>query len=607
MLFPINSKSRRLTSLDGSWEFKLGDGKKEFDESFKNHILKDTRPMPVPSSFNDIYEDVRDYFGWVFYQKVFDYPKSDKKDLILRFDSVTHFAKVFLNDELIGEHKGGFLPFEIDITGKLKEEGNILTLAVSNVINYSTLPVGGLNNMMQGFMGIGEKPDVNQEQKENNPNFDFFNYAGIQRHVWLMEVEKNRIDDISIVSEIEGSLAKVSYKLATIGEGEASLKVYDEDKNLITTCVGKDNTFEIKDVKLWDVLKAYHYEFRFTFADDEYVLDQGIRKIEVKDGQFLLNDKPVYFKGYGKHEDYFPNGRGFNEVLSHKDFSLMKKQGANSFRTSHYPYAEETIRLADRLGFLVIDETTAVGLNGSFGGGANFNGQALSTFDKHGIADTCGDHHRDVIRDLIARDKNYACVVIWSIANEPDSTSDGAYEYFKDKFDLARKCDPQKRPCTLVSVQAQDPLKDVSAKLSDVICLNRYYGWYFGGPDLVKPMDLFRKELDYWNGLNKPIIITEYGADTIAGFNDYSDYPGMYTEEFQVAYYKASNAVMDEYENIVGEHPWNFADFATAQGLLRINGNKKGIFTRDRKPKLAAFYFQERWNKIDNNFDKKNK
>lgn len=81
----------------------------------------------------------------------------------------------------------------------------------------------------------------------------------------------------------------------------------------------------------------------------------------------------------------------------------------------------------------------------------------------------------------------------------------------------------------------------------------------------------------------------------------------MYTEEFQVAYYKASNAVMDEHENIVGEHPWNFADFATAQGLLRINGNKKGIFTRDRKPKLVAFYFQERWNKIDNNFDKKNK
>lgn len=95
---------------------------------------------------------------------------------------------------------------------------------------------------------------------------------------------------------------------------------------------------------------------------------------------------------------------------------------------------------------------------------------------------------------------------MWSIANEPDSASDGAYEYFKALFDLAKDLDPEKRPCTLVSVQAQDPKKDVTAKLSNVICLNRYYGWYFGGPDL------FRKELKYWQSLNKPVLITEYGA-----------------------------------------------------------------------------------------------
>ena len=111
-------------------------------------------------------------------------------------------------------------------------------------------------------------------------------------------------------------------------------------------------------------------------------------------------------------------------------------------------------------------------------------------------------------------------------------------------------------------------------------------------------MKSFREELDIWAEIGKPVIITEYGADTVAGMHDTADNPVMYTEEYQVAYYKANNQVIDEYDCVVGEHPWNFADFATDQNLLRVQGNKKGIFTRDRKPKLAAHYFKERWNSI---------
>ena len=185
---------------------------------------------------------------------------------------------------------------------------------------------------------------------------------------------------------------------------------------------------------------------------------------------------------------------------------------------------------------------------------------------------------------------------MWSIANEPDSSSEGAYEYFKPLYDLARELDGQKRPCTLVSVQMADPQKDCSAKLSDVICLNRYYGWYFGGPDLQGPETALRKELDFWKTVGKPVIFTEYGADTVMGFHDTT--PVMYTEEYQVDYYKMNNGVFDDYSLVVGEQAWNFADFATSQSLLRVQGNKKGIFTRDRKPKLAAHYFRERWKKI---------
>lgn len=95
-----------------------------------------------------------------------------------------------------------------------------------------------------------------------------------------------------------------------------------------------------------------------------------------------------------------------------------------------------------------------------------------------------------------------------------------------------------------------------------------------------------------------PIMFTEYGADTVAGLHD--TVPTMFTEEYQVGYYEANHEVIDKCDNFVGEQVWNFADFETSQGILRVQGNKKGIFTRDRKPKMIAHYLKKRWSSIPN-------
>lgn len=608
MLYPIQTKSRIVSSLDGMWEFVLGDSK--LNENLAGKKLEKSRPMPVPSSYNDIYEDkeLRDHFGWVYYQRHFDLPAKLTEDrLVLRFDAVTHFAKVYINGKEICEHKGGFLPFEVDITDKVNDCNNLLTVAVSNVVNYETLPIGGLGGggMLDALSMGSEKADLAEEfvQTKNSPNFDFFNYAGITRHVRLYTTPKTYISDITMTNdEVSENEAVLGYKLDVCGKADAKVYVYDEDGKCVAQSEGLEGKLIIKDVKLWWPLNAYLYDIVAVYGDDHYHLPYGIRTVRVDGNKFLINEKPFYFKGYGKHEDTFPNGRGINEVMNYKDLSLMAWQGANSYRTSHYPYSEEMMRLSDRLGFVVIDETPAVGINGMFGGGANFGGQPLPTFGhEKSIGTLVFDHHKEVIHEWIARDKNYASVVMWSVANEPDSYTEGAYEYFKPLFDLTRELDPQNRPVTLVSVQmGGGPRTDVSSKLSDVICINRYYGWYFGGPDLVGPMQAFRKELDIWEEIGKPVIITEYGADTVAGMHDTAENPVMYTEEYQVEYYKTNNQVLDEYDCVVGEHPWNFADFATDQNLLRVQGNKKGIFTRDRKPKLVAHYFKERWNSIPN-------
>jgi beta-glucuronidase len=251
------------------------------------------------------------------------------------------------------------------------------------------------------------------------------------------------------------------------------------------------------------------------------------------------------------------------------------------------------LNLCEEEGSVVMGETSAVGLDFP-----NLEGELLEKQNER------TKHHKQVIKDMIIRDKNHPCIVMWSLANEPNTSGepDNALNYFKPLYNLAHKCDPQNRPVTVV-VCNNDYVKDKVAPFMDVICLNRYYGWYIFAGDLAAGAQAIDIEMQYWAQFNKPVMITEYGADTVAGVHN--AVPNMFSEEFQVEYYKAMNDVLDKYNFVVGEQTWNFADFATIQGVMRVDGNKKGIFTRDRRPKLSAHYFKNRWANIpDFNYKK---
>jgi beta-glucuronidase len=612
MLYPVMTPSRSVFDLSGIWKFKLDDGT-GFSEECCLYPLRNAMNIPVPSSYNEMKEDTdfRDHCGYAYYQKRFSFPIALCKGqrVVLRCEAVTHFARVFLNGKEIGSHLGGFLPFEIGIGEELRED-NLLTIAVDNRIDYHTLPVGNLEDVW------GSRGTNKITKKANYPNFDFFNYCGITRPVKILTMPANYIEDITLLSEVGhisevGTSAVIRYRIDCGGnsgseekqsstaervEHPCRVEIFDRDDRLAGSAEGLDGEIYLNNVHLWQPLKAYLYRVKVTYGKDIYELPYGVRTVRVEGSRFLINGRAFYFKGYGKHEDTFPHGRGENIPMYVKDISLMKWQGANSFRCSHYPYSEEMMRLADEEGFVVIDETPAVGINLMFGGGANFEGRKRSTYDPENGVQTFR-HHRDVIRDLINRDKNYACVVMWNIANEPDGAGEGAYEYFKPLYDLAREIDPQGRPVCISSAQVSGgPDTDISATLSDVICLNRYYGWYEGGPNLDEPAQWLYRELKEWERIDKPLMITEYGADTVAGLHDTT--PVMFTEEYQVEFYRMNNRVLDEFPFVVGEHVWNFADFATGQGTGRVQGNRKGLFTRDRRPKLAAHYFRERWHTI---------
>ncbi len=593
MLYPIMTESRSIIDLNGIWNFKLDKGE-GFAQKWYESNLKDTIKMAVPSSYNDLIEDeeVRDHVGWVWYERSFTIHKSllDER-IVLRFGSVTHEAKVYLNGKFLVEHKGGFTPFEVEINEFLVLGENRLTVAVNNIVDETTLPVGFL-----------KETEVNGKKViKNLVNFDFFNYAGIHRPVKIYTTPKTYLKDVTIVSRFEESNGYVNYEVEISGEADVEISIIDEENNIVATHKGINGEVTIENVKLWEPMNAYLYKLKIDLVKDGTLIDTyteefGVRTVEVKDGKFLINNKPFYFKGFGKHEDSCINGRGFNEAVNIKDFNLMKWIGANSFRTSHYPYSEEIMRLADREGIVVIDETPAVGLHLNFiaTGGIFGDGVKRDTWKEIGTKEA----HEQILKELVKRDKNHPSVVMWSVANEPDSDSEGAKEYFEPLIKLTKELDPQKRPVTIVTYLMSTPDKCKVGDIVDVLCLNRYYGWYVAGGDLEEAKRMLKQELDGWKRRcpDKPIMFTEYGADTISGMHD--TLPVMFTEEYQVEYYKANHEVVDKCRNFVGEQAWNFADFATSQGILRVQGNKKGIFTRERKPKMIAYALRERWNNI---------
>jgi beta-glucuronidase len=309
-------------------------------------------------------------------------------------------------------------------------------------------------------------------------------------------------------------------------------------------------------------------------SEDEVSLSVGIRTIEVRGDRLLLNGKPVELRGFGRHEDFFVTGRTLPLAVVVKDYEIMRWVGANSFRTTHYPYSETMLDLADRLGYLVISETPAVGL--FFHGGGLEKRRAMC---------------RQQTEELIRRDKNHPSVVMWSLANEPHSHRPAAKGFFADLARRAKKLDPT-RPVTLVSYLGA---REEAFAFLDVVCVNRYFGWYTESGELEKGAAKLERELDeIHRRFKKPLLLAEFGADALPGCH--ADPPEMFSEEYQAELIERYLDVLGKKPYVVGAHVWNLCDFKTAQGIMRPGGmNHKGVFTRDRRPKLAAHALRKRW------------
>ena len=578
MLYPQFNFFRQLYDLSDFWDFCF-DPDQTGEAQGWTHGFSHGVPIAVPASWNDQFAENRDYLGVAWYQMHFDLPWDlQNKLLFLRFGSVNYLASVWLNGTHLGGHEGGHLPFEFDITALVKPQGNCLVVRVDGELAFDRVPPGNVT---------GDVIDFFQSHAGNYPQaqFDFFPYCGIQRPVLLYAVAQQAIHDLTVVTDLNGSDGRVQVHAKKWDQAEASARFHLSGHGLelfVETRFRGDSAetfFSVPEVARWSPAAPNLYELRVEVCQNDVVLDVyslpiGIRTIKVEGDQLLLNGEPVYLTGFGRHEDFPVAGRGLVPPVIVKDYSLMRWIGANSFRTSHYPYSEQMLAMADKLGFLVIAETPAVGLYFREDGLERRNQLCLQ-----------------YVRELVARDKNHPSVIMWSVANEPHSKPPHAQPFFRQLYDEAHTLDAT-RPVTLASTVG---LAEEAFAFCDVLCLNRYNGWYVQSGDITEGLRHLSTELDaIYEKYAKPLILSEFGADAISGAH--AQPPEMFSEEYQAEMIIRTIQLLREKPYVIGEHVWNMCDFKTSQGVTRAGAlNHKGVFTRDRRPKLAAHRLREFW------------
>ncbi|MBE6632747.1 MAG: beta-glucuronidase [Ruminococcaceae bacterium] len=556
MLYPQSNRYRWVTNLNGIWRFEaVGDSYSPATP------LQGGGLTAVPASMNELVTDpsISNHVGRVVYEREFSIPQLPECEYRLRLGAVSHRCEVFLNGEKLGEGINGYDPVDLQLE-KLSEK-NRLTVVIDNRLTNHTFPAGRLKKERQII------------------NHDFYNFTGIHRDVLIYTRPKRCIQDVIIQTVVGGNYHRVRAEVHTSCK-RLHLTVLDRDGKAVAESDGGE--LWISEPMLWSPASPYLYTLAVETESDRYEERFGIRRVEVKGDSFLLNGEPIYFKGFGMHEDFFLLGKGNNGAVNIRNFELLKWIHANSIRTSHYPYSEEILSLADEYGILVIDEVPAVGMN-----------WWEENYGENGIDDTTLALHRELIKRLHARDKNHPSVVMVSVANEAATNEAPAKAYFENVMGYAREL--WALPITVVEFYHAE--ETLASQFADVICINRYFGWYYDHGDLSVIEEQMKNELCGWHDrYQRPILVTEFGCDTVEGLHALP--AESFSEEFQWAYFEACGKAFDACPFCIGEHPWAFADFKTKQGLTRVRGNRKGVFTKDRQPKSGARYLRERWKNI---------
>ena len=504
--------------------------------------------LQVPGDWNTQMEKLYIYEGSVWYRKKFPAPELKKDErAFVYFGGANYRSDVYLNGEKLGVHIGGFTPFHFEVTDRLVEGNNSLVVKVDNTRKADGVPT---------------------------LNTDWWNYGGITRDVKLLVTPETFIRDYSInLDSIDEKHISGQVLLDGGREGDQVRLVIPEldiDQTLKVNTKGVAQ-FEarVPGAQLWSPENPKLYHLELHAGGDTLTDTVGLRTIETRGKQLLLNGKPIFLSGISLHEEYAVDGGGRvkNAQQARQQLEWVQQMGGNFVRLAHYPHNEHIVRLADEMGLLLWSEIPV-----------------YWTIDWEN-AETYKNAERQ-LGEMILRDKNRASIIIWSLANETP-VSEARTRFLHRLADRARELDGSRllsaamerhyHPENPDLAVVEDPLADIV----DMVSFNQYIGWYSGLPEKLTRVSW---QIDY----DKPVFISEFGAGALQGYH--GDKDTMWTEEFQADLYRKTLTMLDQIDGFVGTSPWILNDFRSPRRHLpeiQDGFNRKGVLSETGAKKQA--------------------
>lgn len=336
--------------------------------------------------------------GW--YRKTFTLSPAQKgRRVFIEFDGVYRNSEAFINGHSLGVRPYGYSSFHYDLTPYLTygTERNVIAVKVDN---------------------------------SKQPNSRWYSGSGIYRNVWLTTLDPTHIDlwgTYITTPRVNEQDATVTVRTSVVDPKGATPQVvttlYDATGKKVAVSTAKattetTQTIKVSQPRLWSVDRPYLYKAVSQLLSGGRVLDTyetyfGIRSFTFNREQgFILNGKPLKILGVCNHHDLGALGAAINTRALERQLQLLKAMGCNGIRTSHNPPAPELLALADRMGFVVMDEAF------------DMWAKAKTTFD---YSLNWAEWHQRDLSDFIRRDRNHPSVFIWSVGNEiPEQWGDEA-------------------------------------------------------------------------------------------------------------------------------------------------------------------------------------
>ncbi len=564
-----NVDGRTTTSLNGKWEtiidpYETGYYDYRYEPGsngyFKNRHARnksdlveynfDESPqLNVPGDWNTQQDKLLFYEGTVWYKKSFDYSKKPDTRVFLYFGAANYQAHVYLNGEKLGEHTGGFTPFDFEITDRLRDKDNFVVVKVDNTRRREALPT---------------------------VNTDWWNYGGLTRRVMLIEVPSVFVQDYFIQLS-KGSRNHVSGWVKVNGNQP------NQTVHVRIPEAGVDQSFEAgpdgraqvsfdADLELWSPENPKLYDVVISTPTDTIHDSIGFRTIEARGTDILLNGEPVFLRGVSIHEEApFRSGRAFSDADARTLLGWAKDLGCNFVRLAHYPHNEHMTREADRMGLMVWSEIPVYW---------------TILWQNPGTLENA----KNQLTEMIARDKNKASVVFWSMANETPR-SDERLAFLKQLTELARQLDPTRLLTAATEVHYTDThtltIDDPLGQYLDILGCNEYLGWYDGLPEKCDTVQ-------WKSAYDKPLVMSELGGGALYGYH--GDPLTRWTEEFQENVYLHQIPMLKKISFLRGMTPWILMDFRSPRRPLpRIQDffNRKGLISNRGQKKKAFFVLQK--------------